>query len=134
MEKTANVKWNKGERNNKFVSSEVELVDLIERLDTSAKNDSYPITVEVRVGEGSVLSVVVGLEISVLHFYDEKKEPQYFVSMGEESIDEWVGFFMQDHFSEMPRKYFIPSPLAMEAIKEYYRSGQKPPNINWIVI
>ena len=37
MEKIANVKWGKGERRNSCVSSEAELVDLLERLDTSAK-------------------------------------------------------------------------------------------------
>ncbi len=128
----ANVKWNKGMQNQKSVSSENELIDLIESLGTSAKKNKHPISVEVKINEGTVLSLVVGLEISVLHFFDEENKPNYFASKGEDSSDEWVAFFMQDHYSEMPLKYFVPSVKAIEAVKEYYRHGCKPTNIQWV--
>ena len=134
MKTIATVKWNKGDQNKKSVNSETELIALIQDLDSNAKNDNYPISVEIKVNEGTVLSLVVGMEITVLHFYHEKNSSKYFVSEGEDTIDEWVSFFMQDHFSEMPRKYFVPSTLAINAIKEYYRSGDKPTNVHWIKI
>jgi hypothetical protein len=131
MKTMANVKWNRGEKNSKTVNSEAELISLIQDLDVNAKNEDYPISVEIKINEETVFSLVVGMEISALHFFDQKSGGKYSVSEGEESLDGWVSFFMQDHFSEMPRKNFVPSSSAMDAVKEYYRSGKRPTNINW---
>jgi hypothetical protein len=79
------------------------------------------------------LGVVLGGDETVLHFSYEHEESPYYVSKGEQDIDEPIMtcFLLFDRHTEFPRKYVIPFDKGLSALHEFYESSTLPTCIEW---
>lgn len=120
--------WSDEEDGRREVATVEELDRVVDELSASADS---PFSVELMVDENTAISVVVGLDISLVNFYSATEQPNYLGSVGPWDDDELVVFYHRGHYSEVPKVHFVPIDDAREALRYYFRTGQRPPNITW---
>ena len=112
------------------VSALEELDRAVDELTATAATGE-PFSIELMVNEDTAISMVVGLDISLVNFYSAKDEPNYSGSIGPWDEDESIVFYYKGHYSEVPKAHFIPISDAREALRYYFQTGRRPPNITW---
>lgn len=91
-----------------------------------------PFSVQLQKEENSSLLFTVGLTICHLEFYSAHSSPIVTGCRGSwENGDEIITFWHGDEPSEMEKKYFVPFEEALQGIKEYFLTGERPKNIQW---
>lgn len=122
--------WGDGEDCRKEITTEEELDRVIEQL-TDIAYQSKPFTIELSVNTSTAISMIVGLDISLLNFYSSTSQPRYFGSLGPWDETEWIVFYHREHYSETPKTYFVPVADARESFRLYFCMGSRPENIRW---
>lgn len=127
--------WGENDQEKTIVSDEDELDRILDELTRVAIDDDMPMSVELSVSDNTTLMIVLGLEVSQVTFYSFSSSDgrEYFVSLGPADDDEWVVFYYRGHYSEVPRKTFIPIHIARAAIREYFQTGARPKEVSWKV-
>jgi len=91
-----------------------------------------PISVQLQKDESSGLLFTVGLTICHLEFYSAHGSPIVIGCRGSwENGGEVITFWYGNEPSEMEKKYFVPFEEALQGIKEYFLTGERPKNIQW---
>lgn len=105
--------------------------EMIERLDEIAADagDAPPL-VELYQRDGSSLAIGVGRDRSVVTYIRSVEEPDW-LSASDDEQDEPMVFYLHGHFSEFPPDAAVPVADAVEAMRRFYATGQRPDNIRW---
>lgn len=124
----AHLIWNASKRTEVRTISELDRI--VDQLIKEAE-ESHSFTVELSVNNKTSMVIVLGREVSHAEFYDSTSRPPVFSSRGLSDDDEPIVFFHHGHYSEVPRKYWIPSEDAREGLRCYFRTGSMPENLHW---
>ena len=122
--------WGDEEHCRTEVSTEEELDRVVDELTATAATDA-PFSIELMVNEDTAISIVVGLDISLVNFYSATNKPNYSGSIGPWDEDESIVFYYRGHYSEVSKAHFVPIDDAREALRCYFRTGQRPKKITW---
>jgi hypothetical protein len=87
----------------------------------------------LEAANGSVITMVVGGEETVLGFDYGHHNPPYYSSRGPSNADEpmLTCLLTFQHHTEFPGKYVIPVTDGVKAAREFLDSGDLPTCINW---
>jgi immunity protein Imm1 of predicted polymorphic toxin system len=109
---------------------------LLAKASKQAKHKNILSIIFLMADNRNKLGVVVGGDETVLHFSYDHENPPYYVSKGEQDIDEpsMTCFLLFDHHTEFPRKYVIPFDKGLLAIHEFYESVTLPTFIEWVEV
>lgn len=110
------------------VTSEAELMQRLDEL--AAQAGETPPIVELYQPDGSSLSIGVGRERSVVVHIESVDQPDW-ISSGDPSRGELPVFYFHGHHSEFPPGSAVPVEDAIEAMRRFYSTGQRPDNIAW---
>lgn len=121
--------WHEKERAEVDSLQELEL--LIEELTQEAIEEKMPFSFQLMVNPETCFSMVVGREISHLEFYSTIQSPLAVGCRGPWDDEELIELTHGGQFSEMPKCYWVPLVEAQEALKQYFRTGERPLNIKW---
>jgi hypothetical protein len=81
---------------------------------------------------GTSIDIVVGATMaSVQWLRVEAWCCQVSVAEGVDEPDELVQFAGNGQYSELPRRFWIQVPLAREAVRHYFHTGQLTPLVRW---
>ncbi|MEZ4666592.1 MAG: Imm1 family immunity protein [Anaerolineae bacterium] len=122
------LEWNKDE--NSEVPTLEELNRLIGQLETEGRT-SRAFTVTVRVNDETGMTMVVGRQESHITFYDANARPPVRGCTGPWDDDQLIVYSYRGHYSEIPRRFCVPIADAREAMRIYFRTGQRPENLSW---
>jgi len=124
------VAW--GQNNRVDIKDLQELVSWMDTFTNQAKGTGMPFSLQLQKDESSGLLFTVGSTICHLEFYSAHASPIVIGCRGSwENGDEIITFWHGDEPSEMEKKYFIPFEEALQGIKEYFLTGERPKNIQW---
>lgn len=105
--------------------------ELMERLRDIARTAAEaPPLVELLMADGSSLAIGVGREQSVVNYIRSPDEPDY-LSKGSEAAQEPPVFYYHGTYSDFPPDAAVSAEDAYEAMRRFYRSGERPDNIQW---
>lgn len=108
-----------------------ELEQLIEQLTVQAYEQNQLIGVEVCVDDDSCLLITVGREETHMEFYSTAGKPLVVVCRGPWDNDELITYNHGGQWSEMEKRYCVPSMEARVALRIYFETGLRPNNITW---
>ena len=112
------------------VHSVQELDERLDDLERQAR-DHQPLVAGIERPNGAALSIGLGRDRSVLN-YMSSPDPPYFTSHDEQGdVDGTVVFYYYGHWSEFPADAAVPMGDAREAARRFFRSGERPDNIDW---
>jgi hypothetical protein len=112
------------------VASVDELDERLDALDAEAR-EGDPFVAEVARPDGAVLSIGLGRDASVLN-YSASPDPPYYTSHSPGgSGDESPVFYYYGHWSEFRPDAAVPMENAREAVRVFFRTGDRPDNIDW---
>jgi hypothetical protein len=118
------------ENENVPVHTVQELDERLDALDRQARA-SQPLVAGLERPDGAALSIGLGRDRSVLN-YMRSPDPPYFTSHDEQAdTDGTVVFFYYGHWSEFPADAAVPMDDAREAARRFFRTGERPDNIDW---
>lgn len=109
------------------VRSVEELDQLLDRLTHDA---SDPLVAVLEPPGEAALSIGLGSDRSLLNFISSP-DPPYFTSQGLEKSDESIEFFYCGELTEYPRRALIPVEDAREAMRRFFKTGERPDNVGW---
>jgi len=117
-------------------SSEEELVRALLELDTKARAQGTGRIVKVianpdDMDSSPTLSIALGGDESLL-FYDEGGGQGYFSKGSHEGDTTQVDFAFGDSYSYYQRWMLIDRGTAIEAAREFFRTGGLPSSIDWV--
>jgi len=76
--------------------------------------------------------VGLGAEERFLHFELESGEPPYMISVGDDSAEGELAFYLSgNHHTEISRRNLIPAVKARQALYEWIRTEVRPSDIEW---
>lgn len=107
-----------------------ELDQWLDRL-MALGEQSYPFSVELQVNDSTGIVLTVGRPESHLEFYDHHARPPAVGCHGPWEDDELIVFFHHGHYSELPRRFFVPVEEARAAVRSYFTTGKRPATIRW---
>jgi Immunity protein Imm1 len=110
------------------IDSEQALVRRLEEI--GAANSEQPPLVTLAMTDGSWLAVGVGRDYSIVNYVKSIAEPDY-LSEGDLAVDEPPVFYFDGHYSEFPPDAAVSVEDAYEAMRRFYRTGERPDNISW---
>jgi Immunity protein Imm1 len=110
------------------VRSEQELLDRLREI--AAHAGEAPPLVELYQPDGSSLAIGVGAERSVVTFIPSPDEPDW-LSRGEDDDGAPPVFYLHGHYSDFSPDAAVPADAAVEAMRRFYATGQRPDNIAW---
>lgn len=122
------VRW--GENNEIEIHTVQALEQLIDNLTVIAKA-SMPFSIELSVGQGTSMAVVIGREECHIEFYSSHDSLPVVGCTGPWDEDDIIAFSHHGHYSELPKRYWIPSTDAREALRQYFLTGTRPSNLKW---
>jgi hypothetical protein len=111
------------------VTDEKELQRLL--ASASKEAESTYTMAELSSEERGFLAIGLGRDESVASFVRSYSEPPWYVSKGEAAKPGTVLFVYDGHWTEFPRSYEIPTSEALAALVEFFRTGDRPRNIEW---
>lgn len=111
------------------VTSLQELDDLLDRLEEEAERGD-PLIVGLEMPNGASLSLGLGRSESVLNYVDSP-DPPYYSSLGDEGAEGSIVFYLDGHWTELPRSAAIPIEDAREAMRRFFETGKRPENVRW---
>lgn len=112
-------------------NSAAELDARLDELDRRARENDYPVIVDLVHSRGPVVTVGVGSDVSVLN-YSASEDPPYFTSRNPESDqDGTVVFYYFGASSEFNADNVVPMSAAREAARRFFADGQRPDNLDW---
>ena len=105
--------------------------DLLKRLAEIADQaaDAPPL-VELYQPDGASLAIGVGAERSVVTYIRNPDEPDW-LSRGDSDDGPPPVFYLHGHYSDFPPDAAVPAEDAVEAMRRFYTTGQRPDNIAW---
>lgn len=92
---------------------------------------SDPFSVEFQVNDSTCIVLTVGRPESHLEFYDAQARPPAVGCSGPWEDDDLIVFFHHGHYSELPRRFFVPVEDARAAVRSYFTIGNRPATIRW---
>ena len=104
-----------------------DAVSLLDRLDEQARGKGM--IVQATHENGCTLAIGVGLDESVLTFFDGHGQP--WVSVGERDREDYLTFEFGGDISEMMGAKAVPVDKARAAVRDFFKSGERPALINW---
>jgi hypothetical protein len=119
-----------GPHSRRAVATPQEAVELFLRVDRSAEG---PVLMDFyrESSQGGSLTVGAGRPSAVLS-YQDSLDPPYFVSMGTEQPGQGTETWAYGgHESEFLERNLISKASALEALREYLTTGQRPSRIAW---
>jgi hypothetical protein len=119
-----------GEAESSPVASANELDDLLDDLTEQAWIQGL-FTVQLVMNNGTALLIVVGGQMSHVEFYWRTGKPLAVGSRGPWDDDELIALTHCGQYSELPRRFWVPTEDAREAMRQYFRTGSRPTNITW---
>jgi hypothetical protein len=111
------------------IASERELMQQLDRIAAEADAAAPPL-VELFMPGGSSMAIGVGRDHSVVTFIRSLGEPDY-LSKGADEDGEPPLFYFHGADSEFPPGSAVPVEDAYEAMRRFYRTGERPDNIDW---
>ena len=112
------------------VSSLTQLDELLDSLHAEFSR-SEPVLVTVELDSGDSLSIGLGQERSVLSFVGKSLEPPYYISVGEQDIDEPIAFRYGNQWSEFALRHSIPVAVARDVLRQFCRTSNLSTSIDW---
>jgi hypothetical protein len=112
----------------------VESVEELDRQldDLEQKARLNPLMVDLVACNGDTLSIGLGQDVSVLSWVGASGDPPYYASKGNEATQgETIVFSYRDQWSEFPLWSAIPTALARDAMRQFFRTGTLPNNVRW---
>jgi Immunity protein Imm1 len=112
-------------------------VDSLELLDaeidhlTDEACKGMPFSVQVCLDYGTAMLIVVGRPESHLEFTSPTNQPLMVGCVGPCDDDELIEFSHGGQHSELPRRFWVPTSEAREALRTFFRTGERPSNIRW---
>lgn len=128
---TAHLEWGRDQRAD--VPTLQALEQTLDQLSLQAEQ-GRPFSVDVLLDSGDALALVVGGSVSMLNFYSRSSRPPVVGCRGPWQGAEGEELFVFDfrgEYSEIERRYTVPSSDAREAARRFYTTGQRPDNITW---
>lgn len=119
-----------------FPTTEQELVDGLMDMDALFRKEGEP-RIAVLYGEPEKqdtarLSIGLGADECVLGFDTGDPNDTGALSRGpREGDQEEVGFAYGDGYSDFYAAQLVPKDVAIEAARQYFRTGRRPTNVSW---
>lgn len=127
----AHLEWDRNERAD--APSVQELDHILDRLTAQARA-SRPFSVDLFLDSGDALAIVVGGEVSVMNFYSPTHRPPVVGCRGlwsEDEAEELIVFDFRGEYSEIEKRYTVPTADAREGMRRFFITGERPDNITW---
>lgn len=111
---------------------EESVEQLEERLDGLHEAAERPTSVELELGGGQVVDLVVGSERSTVQIMPKAPEPPYLVSVGDRPDDRTVFvFYVNGHWTEALVRNTLPIETARGVVRELVGTGEAPSSLDW---
>ncbi|GEM49254.1 Imm1 family immunity protein [Deinococcus cellulosilyticus] len=117
------------------VTSRADLMQAIEQARKAARHQGVPLSVELRIDNSGVMSILVGADRSYLVF---KPENGHFchvaddVHAGNTRPGKCLAFIEDGHLSEIDLRLTVPFELAQEALLSFAETGEIPRSLPWM--
>lgn len=121
-----------GDNNVLEVESVEQLEHMLYRL-ISETAGGLPISVELRDSDAS-MCIMLGRNESHAEFYSSSQHPLVVVGKGPwdgPAGEEIIPCLFCGQYTEIKKEYCLPADQAREGLIEYFRTGQRPTNIEW---
>ena len=105
----------------------------LDQLLTEASEEGTTSHTMVELVSPSGVSCAIGLgrPRSAVTFSALMVEPPFFLSRGDATSDESLVFFYNGHWTEFPPEAGIPVNDALDALRQFFESGQRPTAVKW---
>lgn len=113
------------------VATSTELDEMLDNIHAEAQR-GCPVVADLISPSGDVLSVGLGLDVSVLSFVSASGGPPYLASAGDDDAEGAVAFCWNGEWSEFPARQCIPAEEARRAVREFFTEGSLSPRIRWV--
>ena len=114
------------------VSAEGELDALLDELDRRARLNGRPEDVQLMVAGPGTLGIVVGADWSVLNHVPDDLDPPYMISVGDDTRDELVDFYVAgSHHTQTLRRNTVPVAVARDTMRHFLGTGSLSPSVSW---
>ena len=124
----ATVSWEETEQG---VESIEDLEKLLDKLHAEAARGA-PIMASVALQpSGDSLTIGLGLDVSVLNFVSGSGDPPYFTSRAGAEPDGVVCFRFMGDLSEFPMRQAVPMAAARRAVRYFWTTGVRDPEMMW---
>jgi hypothetical protein len=124
------LEWGHGRREEVTHAADVDA--LLDQATSQARSAGRPQDVQVTVDGAGTLGIVVGAEWSLLSHIPPHLDPPYMVSVGHDSSEDPVVFYVSgDHYSEALRRNTISPETARSAIRHFVSTGELSGEVEW---
>jgi hypothetical protein len=90
-----------------------------------------PTIAQIR-GDDYTLTFGLGASESFVQTSEADDEPPYFVTVGDADAEgERVFHFMGVHHTEIPRRHIVPTSVALEIVREFFRTCRRSAAVPW---
>lgn len=113
--------WSEGKRN---VTTSAELEALLTTL-----NAGEPTMLFLEHETGTILVAGFGAEETVLTFVQQDRTTLH--SLGDPEREGFLEFRCGDHLDDFMAEMAVPAHCADEAVKQFFKSGTMPENVQW---
>jgi hypothetical protein len=117
-------------------SSAVTSVDdmdrILDHLTARATEINLPFNVTLTRDDDAFFDIVVGADLAAVEWV--RPEPRSCLVGVDQSISgegDLIEFAGNGQYSELPRRYWIQTALAREAMRRYFHTGQLTSAVNW---
>ena len=100
----------------------------------NARHSTEPIIVRLCFDDGAELYVGVGLPDSVVSVHEPIPDSDWtleWISVGDDSRDGELEFFLLGHHTPQPARNAIPVQTAILTAEHYYESGMRATSVTW---
>lgn len=117
------------------VTSRDDLMEAIEQARKAARRQGVPLSVELRIFNSGVMSILVGAERSYLVYKPENGPFCHVaddVQAGMSRLGRCMAFIGDGHLSEIDLRLTVPFELAQETLLTFAETGEIPRSLPWM--
>jgi Immunity protein Imm1 len=118
-----------GEASERYVATVEELDRSLDELEASASED--PLLVELFRDDGASLSLGLGRSLTVLDYVPADLDPPYFRTHSPGTSGESMWFRFRGDLSEYPPDAAVPLEAGRRALRHFYETGERSPELAW---
>jgi hypothetical protein len=114
------------------VTTGEQLDDLLDVLVARALKLGLPFNVTLDEPGGTTMDIIVGASIASVEWSrDDPWECRVSVSSEDDGDEAPIEFAGGGQYSELARRWWINAPVAREAVRHYFLTGELTPTVRW---
>ena len=91
--------------------------------------DQEPVIIGFTSTDGHFLGIGVGGDLAAVAYW-ESEDPPYFESVGQLRLEP-VAYSFEGHHTELAGDTHVPLEDALEAVRQFVRTGDRPTAVDW---